>query len=497
MKYSKLYSAATLLLMVTAASCTDNDYTVLDKGSTPLSIESNISDLLLSESNHAAEAIAIEWTSGENFGSGNAISYTLELAETSTDFIAPITVIEDSRQIYSWKPSTETLNDIIINKFGITAGDGISLDARVTAKVAGLEQLQTAVTTFTVVTYKPVTPTLYIIGSAAPYGWSADNAEEMQRSDNGIFSWTGDLKAGELKFITTKGEFLPSYNNDGNGGLVFRTNDDQPDDKFIIDEDHCYRVDVNLLNLTVKFTQVEGVKPAYDQLFFVGNETDWGFRPMVQDPVDPFLFRIGVFFEKGGEFKFGTADGSWENMYKATTPNAPYTDSSVEFIKGYDPDNKWFLTESETHYAYKICLDIRTGAERMMMNLFNPYEEMYLVGDATPNGWDLGNATPMVRDESDPNIFTWKGHLNEGELKFSADKKSDWNGAWFMATSENEAPTGLPQQMLFIDKSSQECLQQYVNINAGDLDLKWRISNAGDYTIVLNQLLEEITITEN
>ena len=131
-------------------------------------------------------------------------------------------------------------------------------------------------------------------------------------------------------------------------------------------------MDVNLLDLTVKMTQVEGITPAYDTLFLVGNETDWGFRQMWQDPLDPFLFRIGVFFEKGGEFKFGTSEGSWENMYKATEENASYTNSSVEFVKGFDPDNKWFLTQDETNKAYKICLDIRTGEERMIMRLFTP-----------------------------------------------------------------------------------------------------------------------------
>ena len=66
-----------------------------------------------------------------------------------------------------------------------------------------------------------------------------------------------------------------------------------------------------------------------------------------------------------------------------------------------------------------------------------------------------------------------------------------------MATSENEAPTGEPQQVLFIDKNSQECLQQYLDVSAATLDFKWKITEAGEYTITLNQLLEEITIVKN
>ena len=495
LKYYQLAIASALLL--TASACGDNDYTQLDKGMTELEISASTSDIVLDESNHGIEAMALKWTTGNNYGSGNAISYTLELAETGTDFANPYVAVNNRSQVYSWNPSVEELNNVIRNHFGIEAGSGISLDAKVTASVAGYEEKQTSVATFTAVPYQPVTPTLYIIGDAAPNGWSADNASEMQRTDNGKFTWTGNLSEGDFKFIVNLGNFIPSYNNNGSGGLVYRTNDDEPDEKFHIDEAHTYKVDVNLLALTVDITKVEGIAPAYDNIFFVGNETDWGFRRMSQDPLDPFLFRLGIFFEKGGEFKFGTSDGSWENMYKATSANAPYTQQSVEFIKGYDPDNKWFLTDSETNLAYKICLDIRSGAERMIMRQFTRYTEMYLVGDATPTGCDLGNATPMTQDATDPDIFTWSGHLNSGDLKFSADKQDDWNGAWFMATSEGEAPTGEVQKVIFINKSDNACQEEYKDISTGGVDLKWKVTEAGDYTIILNQLLEEVTIRKN
>ena len=350
--------------------------------------------------------------------------------------------------------------------------------------------------TFRATPYTPVTSELYLIGDATPNGWSADNATAMGRLDNGVFSWTGKMNVGEFKFITTPGSFLPSYNKAGEGRLVLRTSDDQPDEKFNITEEHFYKIDVNLLTLTVSVTPVDGETPLFSELYFVGNETDWNFRKMSVDPLDPYLFRIGVFFTKGGEFKFGTAEGSWENMYKAAVANAPYTDTRMEFIKGFDPDNKWLLTDSETNRAYKICVDIRQNRERMLMTLFTPYSEMYLVGDATPGGWDLGAATPMQQDASDPNVFTWTGHLNTGEMKFSADRQSDWNGAWFMASTENEAPTGGVQKVIFIDKSSDDCRKQYLDIAVGDVDRKWVIGEAGTYTITLNQLDEEVTIVK-
>ena len=54
----------------------------------------------------------------------------------------------------------------------------------------------------------------------------------------------------------------------------------------------------------------------------------------------------------------------------------------------------------------------------------------------------------------------------------------------------------LPEQMLFIDKSSDLCKAQYLENNVGDLDFKWNITEAGTYTITLNQLKETVSIVK-
>ena len=479
-----------MLLSLFFTGCSDNDYMELDKGSNELAITVDQSADVLAEINHSAEAVTLNWTSGNNYKTGNRISYYLEMNAAGNSYIA----VNNQAQTYQWSANQEELNNILRNQLGIAAGQTATVNVNLTAKVAGMEEVQTVTTSFSVTPYEPVTSTLYLIGDATPNGWSADNATEMKRTDNGVFTWQGNLKQGEMKFITTKGQFLPSYNNDGTGKLTFRTSDDQADEKFIITESHFYQVTVNLLTSELTLKQTEGEAPAYDNLYIVGSFTGWSFVKMTKDPLDDFLFRYNHYFtaSEGGEFKFGTSEGSWENMYKATSANALYTQTSMEFIKGYEPDNKWFLNDSETEKAYKICVDIRSGKERMMMREFTPYEMIYLVGDATPNGWDLGNATPMTATES-PYIFTWKGTLNAGEVKFSCDKQDDWNGAWFMnATGNDIAPTGETEKMLFINKNDDYLKSQYLDVNVGDLDQKWKISAAGTYTITLNQLEETI-----
>lgn len=479
-------------------SCSDNDYTQLDKGSNTLAITSDQSATVLDENNHASDAIILNWTTGHNYGTGNRISYKLELAKSGTNFANAYVAVNEETQTYTWSASEENLNDLLLDKFGGQPGVATSIDARVTAIVSGVEEVQTAQLSFTATPYEPVSTTLYLIGDATPNGWSADNATEMTRSTNGLFEWEGTLTEGNFKFITTKGSFLPSYNKADDGGLVLRTSDDEPDNQWTITEAHDYKITANLLTGTISIEKTDGVKPAFDELYLVGNCNGWGFDKMQQDALDKFLFRIGYYFAngKGGEFKFGTTPGSWENMYKATQSNAPYTDQKMTLVKGFDPDNKWYLQDDECEKAYKICVDIRSGKERMMMTEFTPYQMIYFVGDATPNGWDLGNATAMTATSS-PYVFTWTGQLNAGELKFSCDKQSDWNGAWFMPVKNGTEPTGEEESMLFIDKSNETFKSQYLTVNVGDIDQKWKITSSGTYTITLDQLHETITITKD
>lgn len=483
------------LLGMAMTSCTDQDYKELDKGSEELKLSASATEVTLEESAHASTAVEFSWTTGTNHGTGNRISYTLELAEAGTAFADPYIAREDVLQSYSWNPTVEQLNGILIDRLGARPGIPFDLEARITATVAGENEPQVATLGMVVTPYQPVTEELFIIGSATPNGWSADNSQVMTRTDNGIFTWTGNLTEGEFKFIIKKGEFVPAYCNNGEGGLVYRATLDDPDLNFEFKQSGTFRIDVNLLTLTMTITESQGEAPEFTEMYLVGNMTDWNFVAMEQDPLDPFIFKLGYYFDRGGEFKFGTASGSWENMFKATFANAPYTSQEMDFVNGFDPDNKWFLNDDEINRTYRIAVDQRPGQQRMLMTPFEPYGEMYLVGSATPNGWDLGNATPMTQDAANPNVFTWTGHLGEGELKFSCDRKSDWNGAWFLAPVNNAEPTGEPQTAIFIDKSDDWYSKMYTQISVGDTDLKWNIKEAGNYTITLDQLHDKVTIT--
>ena len=478
------------------ASCADDDYMELDKGDTQLALTANANDITLDEAAHAENALTLTWTSGTNHGTGNRITYKLEMAEAGTGFANPYLVADEMTQQYTWSATTEQLNTLLRDNFGVKGDNRYAVEARVTATVAGIDDVQTAVKALNVTAYEPVTTTLYVTGTATLGGTDLSLAEEMTRTDNGKFTYTGYMKAGTYKFITTLGQELPSYNRGDDGSLVLRTTADQPDNLFEITEAHDYTITLNLLDGTMAIVKSDGVKPPYDAIWFIDGMDGYSFKPMTQDVLDPFLFRYGAEFNNEGDFKFATASGSWENNYKATQPDAPYTDSSVEFVKGFEPDNKWRLKTAELGKAYKICLDIRSEKERMLMAPFTPYENIWLVGDAAPGGWSLDAAEPMTKDASDPYVMTWTGTLKEGELKFTCDKNINWDGAWFMSATNGAAPTGQEEKALFINKSDDYLKAQYLTVDINGIDNKWKITEAGTYKITLNQLTETITIAK-
>ena len=50
---------------------------------------------------------------------------------------------------------------------------------------------------------------LYLIGDATSAGWTIESAVQMYDTVTpNVFTWTGDLKIGELKFLTQKDAWI-------------------------------------------------------------------------------------------------------------------------------------------------------------------------------------------------------------------------------------------------------------------------------------------------
>lgn len=114
-----------------------------------------------------------------------------------------------------------------------------------------------------------------MIGSATTGGWSLDDATKMTPiadEPNG-FVWEGELRTGELKFVTQQSDFYPSFGRDGSdeNKLIYRQDEnDGPDNKFNIKRGASYRVKVNLNTLDIEITNLDGEEPDNSEFWMIG-----------------------------------------------------------------------------------------------------------------------------------------------------------------------------------------------------------------------------------
>ena len=101
---------------------------------------------------------------------------------------------------------------------------------------------------------------------------------------------------------------------------------------------------------------------------------------------------------------------------------------------------------------------------------------IYMIGDATPGGWSWDNVTEMSKNPNDPNEFVYEGPLSEGEIKFPLEIDHSWGGDFILAPTANCAPSENGSYVI-----------------GNQPDNKWKISEAGNYRIVINAFNETIS----
>ncbi|WP_439882603.1 SusF/SusE family outer membrane protein [Pontibacter sp. MBLB2868] len=439
-------------------------------------LTASATELNLKQSRASSNAVTFNWSSGTNHGTDAAIDYTIQFDKKGNNFADPVDVAL-GRVVYTNSYRVVDFNNLLVNEMGLEPGVAHDVEVRVKSVEASgnFEADYSNVVTVTATPYRTLTSTLFMLGDATPNGWSADNATPLRRdnSNPAKFTYEGPLAPGEFKFITTLGQFLPSYQKGADAStLVYRTEDSQPDDKFRIEKAATYKVTVNLEELTISVEEQAG--PAYNRLWMVGSATPNGWdldnaTQMAQSDSDPFIFTYtGTLAE--GELKIATAKDWGAPFYRPTIADAPLTSTEVQLSAG-DPDNKWKVADGG---MYKVTLNLRT-----MSITFTPVN-LYLVGDAGPNGWNVGSPEPMTRNGS---VYTYTGPLTAGELKISMFK-GDWcDGQWINAASPDQAITN----------------GSYITTNGCEgPDNKWRVTDAtaGNYTITIDLVAKTMTVVK-
>lgn len=100
-------------------------------------------------------------------------------------------------------------------------------------------------------------------------------------------------------------------------------------------------------------------------------------------------------------------------------------------------------------------------------------DALYMVGDATPNGWSIDDPTPLNKSSQDALVFTWEGSLNAGEVKFCLAPGS-WDAAFIRPANNGE------------EIGKTDIVDQKFDMWAGDPDNKWKVADAGKYLLTLD-----------
>lgn len=350
------------------------------------------------------------------------------------------------------------------------------------------------------------TEVLYMVGDATPNGWNIDAPTQLNKESQYIFTYEGKLTAGAMKCCMATGswdvEFIRpavdavAINRDGVAESEF-IKSTSPDNKWKVTEGGIYKLTFDLQNWTIeaKFLEELPDEPGGDNqpietdlVFAIGEAVASGWSlddaPVFEKSADNkyiFTAKLTLGF---GELKFGTVRDFGAPFIHPAKANCSISKSGVEdngITFCNEPDDKWRVNDEG---VYNVTLDLENYTIKVEYvgetSGDNPDENpdaiktevLYIVGDASPNGWSLDDAIGLVKSADNEYIFTYEGQLNVGEFKFCIEK--DWV-AKFIRPEVNGTE---------IDHNGM--VAQKFLYYAGDPDNKWKIVEAGKYRLTLN-----------
>lgn len=144
------------------------------------------------------------------------------------------------------------------------------------------------------------------------------------------------------------------------------------------------------------------------------------------------------------------------------------------FFRGENAQAMELCTEQEgTRFTiareatYKVVVNTKRLTHKLVY--YPAYEAVYMVGPASPGGWDINESHAMSWVEGTAK-FVYEGELKEGELKFPAGARS-WDVPFFMPLTENCTDLSNTRMQL---------------VQPGGVDYKWNIIQPGNYRITLD-----------
>lgn len=343
------------------------------------------------------------------------------------------------------------------------------------------------------------TSTLYMVGDATPNGWSIDSPTPLEATSDVplVYTWEGELYKGEIKLCLTPGSWdapfiRPLHDGDEIGTAdisesPFQMHAGDPDEKWHVTEAGTYRLTFDLRNWTMSTTFLEGMEAPVkepiqtDVLYIVGDATPTGWNidaPTTLNKTGEFTFEYeGELYP--GELKACTETGSWDVPFvRPETDGVSIGKNGVEnadFMYVANPDNKWHVTDGGNYHItfnlknYTITVEFK--GETVSDTTPIESDTLYMIGDATPGGWSMDDATAFSLVE--PYVFTWEGDLVQGEMKVCLEPDGTFSCPFIRPLTDgcviNESGVASPD---FIYTTGP--------------DYKWKVEKSGRYSITYN-----------
>lgn len=337
---------------------------------------------------------------------------------------------------------------------------------------------------------------LYMVGDATTGGWSVEDATPIPEtsSESGIYQWTGNLKVGSIKFLTTTADWWPAYVRDASAAdettLVYYESypGDEKDRKFLIEYEGEYTLTVNTVTLKLDIHPNFTPAPVESKVYLIGDATSCGWA--VDNPIEMTKLSESSFTWTGdltyGKFRFITNVGAFWPGYVRDTEN----EGKIMYDKEGQHDVSF---DVETQGNYTITIDIDALTISIQLNSeAAPYSFIAPIGTASPNQWSLDDAASNTSAHLTPvsaNSKVYEGSLTltAGELKFTCDGNTNWNGGvWISPTAADASWQSGSILIRNFDKMDDHT------------DLKWNLTNqdAGVYKVSLDLGTSTITLTK-
>ncbi|RAJ27694.1 uncharacterized protein DUF5019 [Gelidibacter algens] len=90
---------------------------------------------------------------------------------------------------------------------------------------------------------------------------------------------------------------------------------------------------------------------------------------------------------------------------------------------GLNPNESYQLSMKVTATIADASVAQQTAMTNFAVTTFKPItSRLFMVGDATPNGWDISNATELVSSTNTRGVFIYEGDLTPGNFKFAVNQ---------------------------------------------------------------------------